>query len=493
MAYPFIIERFLKLQNQYIYWNIGYLILMVLLCIVFYIQHFKVNNNKDLSLDSENHLKFKWFHLLYWIFLSFIPCSLMLGVISYISTDIASIPLFWVIPLSMYLITFIIIFRKKDLISYEFLSKNTTYLLILPLLSIILPAKSFPLLITLFAHLLNFFVLSLICHQTLYHFRPHPKYLTIFYLAISFGGFLASIFNGLIAPNYFNYNYEYFIAMILALFALPKIIKKSDGWVTYIVMVVLLLAPKTNTFDNNHIAFIAVLFLIFLLHKKRTSFIVSLSFLCIFGLKTYLFKNDEILDIQRNFYGMKKVSQKNQFHLLINQSTLHGFQDMMNHHPKGETSYYGVIAPLLKTMTSQIHPMTTTIIGLGTGSMLCQFNPDNIVHMVEIDEQVINIAQNPRFFTYLQKCPAQIDIQQQDGRLFVQSLPDHSQDLIVIDAFSSDAIPVHLLTLEAFKTYQQKLRPQGGILIHITNRHLNLGPVIYANATRLNEILSNAP
>jgi spermidine synthase len=173
----------------------------------------------------------------------------------------------------------------------------------------------------------------------------------------------------------------------------------------------------------------------------------------------------------------------------MNQSTVHGFQNILDKHPNGEISYYGGIAPLIKTMKAQLHPMTITLIGLGAGSMVCQFNPDNVLHVVEIDQQVINIAKDQRLFTYLKKCPGQWDIHKQDGRLFVQSLPDHSQNLIVIDAFSSDAIPVHLLTQEAFKIYQQKITPNGGILIHISNRHLNIGPVIYANAISLNQAL----
>jgi spermidine synthase len=488
IGYPFIIERFLKVQNQYTYWSIGYLILMVLLAIVFFSYSFTDSEKKPQSL-IESTLHFKWYYPFFWILMSFIPCSLMLAYITYISTDIASIPLFWVVPLSLYLMTFILVFREKKIISYQFLSKNAPYLMILPILSMVLPVKSFPYLITLAAHLLNFFVFSLICHQTLYEHRPDPSKLTFFYLLMSFGGFLAGIFNGVIAPNYFNYNYEYLIAMILALFALPKIIQKSYGCIIYIVIVVLLLAKNFNPLSISNYIFISVLLLIFIFQKNRLNLMLSLIFLSIFGLKEYIFTSDELMSIQRNFYGIKKITNKDNLHILLNQSTVHGFQNILDDHPTGENSYYGGIAPLIKTMKAQLHPMTITLIGLGAGSMVCQFNPDNVLHVVEIDQQVIDIAKDQRLFTYLKKCPGQWDIQKQDGRLFVQSLPDHSQDLIVIDAFSSDAIPVHLLTQEAFKIYQQKITPNGGILIHISNRHLNIGPVIYANAISLNQML----
>jgi spermidine synthase len=485
ITYPFIIERFLRLQNQYTYWSIGYAILMILLAVIFFSHSFKDNEKKP-QLVIESNLKFKWYYPFYWILMGFIPCSLMLACITYISTDIASMPLFWVIPLSLYLITFILVFREKKLISYQWLSKNAPYLMILPILSMVLPIQSFPYFIRLVAHLLNFFVFSLICHQTLYECRPEPSKLPFFYLLMSLGGFLAGIFNGVIAPNYFNYNYEYFIAMILALFALPKIIQKSYGWVIYIIMVALLLAPKVNQLNTSHFIFIGVLLLIFILQKNRLNLMMSLILLSIFGLKEYIFTNDELMSIQRNFYGIKKITNKDNLHILMNQSTLHGLQNILEEHPNGENSYYGVVAPLIKKMKDQLHPMTTTLIGLGAGSMVCQFNPDNILHLVEIDQQVIDIAKDERLFTYLKKCPGQWDIQKQDGRLFIQSLPDHSQDLIVIDAFSSDAIPVHLLTQEAFKIYQQKITPNGGILIHISNRHLNIGPVIYTNAMSFN-------
>jgi spermidine synthase len=488
ICYPFMIERFLKLQNQYTYWSIGYVILMVLLAIIFFSYSFTDSEKKPQSV-IESNLNFKWFYPFYWILMSFIPCSLMFATITYISMDIAAIPLFWVIPLSLYLITFILVFREKKLISYQWLSKNAPYLMILPILSMVLPIKSFPYWITLVAHLLNFFVFSLICHQTLYEHRPEPSKLTSFYLSMSLGGFLAGIFNGVIAPNYFNYNYEYFISMILALFALPKIIKKSYWLIFYIVMVVLLLAKNFNQLNSSNFIFISILLLTFILQKKRLNLMMSLILLSIFGLKEYLFTSDEMMSIQRNFYGIKKIINKNNLHILTNQSTVHGFQNILDENPNGENSYYGVVAPLIKIMKAQLHPMTTTLIGLGAGSMVCQFNPDTVLHLVEIDQQVIDIAKDQRLFTYLKKCPGQWDIQKQDGRLFVQALPDHSQDLIVIDAFSSDAIPVHLLTQEAFKIYQQKITPNGGMLIHISNRHLNIGPVIYANAISLNQAL----
>ncbi len=488
IIYPFLIEPHFYLTDQFNLWNATYIIFISLLGVIFYFNGFSSEKNPK-HLEIETHQPFKWYHPFYWMFLSFVPCSLMLGVTTFITTDVVSIPLLWLTPLFLYLLTFILIFRQKPLISLSFLSKNALYLLIIPLLSMIKLVSAIPSLILILLHLANFFVLSLLCHQTLYHHRPNHSQLTLFYMSLSFGGFLAGVFNGIFATNFFNDNYEYYIAMILALLVFPKVIKQKKGWIYHLVIFGLLFLLYFKESNLEQLGFIVILFCIFAFQKTKYSMILSLSLLSIFGFQTHQFKNEKVLGVQRNFYGTKKIIALDNVHALINQSTIHGLQDIKNPYPNGENAYYGIVAPLIHDMKNIFHPFTASIIGLGTGSMVCQFDKANHVHVVEVDKQVIDIAKNSDFFSYLKKCPVKLKIHEMDGRLFLESLPEQSQDLIIIDAFNSDSLPTHLLSMEAFKSYQEKLNKKGGLLINISNRHLNLQPVIKANALALNFML----
>ncbi len=177
---------------------------------------------------------------------------------------------------------------------------------------------------------------------------------------------------------------------------------------------------------------------------------------------------------------MKKVVDKGVAHALISQSTVHGLQLMTPKKPTGYTSYYGSVKPVIDILKQEWNTLPVTIIGLGVGTLICQFRAEDQLNVIEIDEQVIKLAKNSQLFTYLRDCPPKIVLIKNDGRLAVEQLPNHSQRLLIVDAFNSDAIPVHLITLDAFILYKQKITKDGVILVNLSNRHLELLPVLTA-------------
>ncbi len=490
LSYPWVIERTIGISEQFYYWDtiyIAYIALITTLMItVRYLPSVAVNPVKE-RLNIQ--LKATW------IGLSFIPCSLMLGVTFYISTDIAATPLFWVIPLALYLLSFIITFAAKPWIQHRWVVRNTPIAFVFLIISFMFGANRIPAGSLIITNLLCFFMIALLCHGNLVQKRPTAQSLTSFYLCLAIGGLLAGLLNGLIAPRIFSHAYEYPLIVLLAIVCCPNHQRKHQWLTPLVVLSLLALSIATRhmiwleSVHEFHLIEIIALTFIMIQQGSKACQLTSLSMLfAVIFLPN--FSPDNIIDQQRNFYGIKRVFSQNNAHYLMSQSTLHGFQIQSGpDETNGAIAYYGPVSSVIRTLQSHLQPLHATILGLGAGTLLCQFKPNDEVNLIEIDEQVIHIASNPNLFTNLQKCPASAQIIHQDGRLAVNNFPNASTDLLVMDAFSSDAIPVHLLTLEAFALYQKKLTHDGTILINISNRHLNVLPVITAAAHQLNLIM----
>lgn len=479
LLYPWVIEQFIGLKNQFYLWTLGYFIDVVLLFFVLYSIDYQ-----SLEQSKKQMFSWPWESIFYWVLLGFIPCSLMLGVTLYITTDIAATPLFWILPLALYLLSFVLTFTSKPFISFHWIAQNCILFLIFVVIGFILSAEQMKVWQTILFNLLSFFMLTLLCNSQLYLTRPKPQSLPLFYFCMSLGGAFAGVFNGIIAPHWFKEIYEYPLAILLSVLFLPQLKRTGGWWVPFVVLIILLshyILPNFHLpggFSSFQLCAFLALIVLVVWQKSKTSLFLSL--LLLFGFIYSPHLNESILLQTRNFYGVKRIIEKQGVHALINQSTMHGLQDMSDKQPNGMSSYYGAVNLVVRLMQQQWNPLSATLIGLGAGTMICQFRNEDRINIIEIDQQVIDIARNPRFFTYLQDCPAHTTIIKNDGRLAVTQLNDHSQDLLVIDAFNSDAIPVHLLTLEAFKLYKQKINPEGGILINLSNRHLQLLPVINA-------------
>lgn len=431
LSYPFVIERFVGIQQQFYGWNALYVAyLLLLFCLLFVVPH---GSQSDARLIPQ---RTTWRQRGQWVFLSLVPCSLMLGVTFYMSTDIAATPLLWVLPLALYLLSFIVTFASKPLISHAWITRYALFFWVCPILGFIIGFHEWPVQYLIMIHLVVFFILALLCHGELVRIRPPAQQLTTFYLCMSLGGVLAGLFNGLVAPRLFSQAYEYPLMLFLVLFCFPKQI------------------------------------------LKKLRLLIGLSLLGLY-LSMLCFKPSVVLNQQRNFYGIKQVFSQLGAHVLMSQSTMHGFQ-MMGEQATidGARAYYGPVLPVVQGLQSERPSLRAMVLGLGTGILACQFRSDDQLTMVEVDEQVIHIASNPDLFTYLRDCPPKTQLMKEDGLLAVTKADDASYDLLVMDAFNSDAVPIHLLTLEAFARYQKKITEQGAVLVNITNRHLALLPVL---------------
>ena len=430
LAYPLFIERFIGLGFQFYLWSLGFALYLALLLLILYSVEYKPLNASTLS-----QTKYPWRQMGSWLFLSFLPCSLMLGVTLYITTDIAATPLFWVIPLALYLISFILTFSTKTIIPKRWIKNSYVYFLAATVAFMLWGPNPYLGYKVLLIHITCFFVLALLCHRELYLSRPKPRLLPLFYFCLALGGVLAGVFNGLIAPHLFNQVYEYPLALALTLLLLPTN-KEWLRWSLASVVLILLIVPW---------------------HSRN------------------------ILVQNRSFYAVNRVEDRFGVHIFFSQSTIHGLQASKDDNPPdGFRSYYGAVKPVIEALHEQFQVMTATIMGLGTGNMLCQFKVNDEVHVIEIDQQVIDIAKNPKLFTYVRDCLPKTHLIKNDGRLAITNIPHASQNLLVLDAFNSDAVPVHLMTLDAFTMYKSRITSNGVILINLSNRHLHLLPVINA-------------
>jgi len=480
LVYPWAVERFIGLTYQFHLWSIGYIIYLLLLFPVLLLIHYKPLEQKASLNDA-----WPWREMLYWVFLSFIPCSMMLGVTLYITTDIAATPLFWVVPLALYLLTFVLTFTGKPLISHAWVVRNAVFFLVFTILGFILNASQVRAWQLILFNLLSFFVLALLCHGQLYLKRPKPQLLTLFYFCLALGGVLAGVFNGIVAPHWFNQVYEYPLAILLSLFVLPRSYSSRDWWVPLLVLGLLLIhyyLPNMHVpggFSSMQIMAILALTIIVVWQQSKVGLFLSLSVLFVFIFSPLLQENHILLQ-ERSFYGVKQVLDKQGTHVFISQSTVHGLQPAGEQNPYGFTSYYGAIKPVVAAMQQEFSSLPVTIMGLGVGTMLCQYRETDRIKIIEIDNQVIELAKNPQLFTYLKNCLPKVEIIKNDGRLALAQLADNSQKLLVLDAFNSDSIPVHLMTLEAFTLYKQKITEDGAVLVNLSNRHLQLLPVLNA-------------
>ena len=440
LSYPWLIERFSGIHMQFNIWNGLYGLYLVLLFLILFTARYEsigVRDERKHAITKRQALK--------WIGLSFIPCSLMLSVTFYISTDVAATPLFWVLPLALYLLSFVITFAQKPIISHVHILRVSLFFIVLPLISFTVSAHSIPGYLLIVTHLVSFFVLALLCHGELVNSRPDVSQLTVFYFCLALGGVLAGIFNGLISPHLFVHAYEYPLVIALAIFA----IRPVRLWRILLILSILV-------------------------------FVAMMSWS----------KASAVLSQKRNFYGIKEVFSHAGAHVLMSQSTIHGFQVFGDENPTdGARAYYASVLPVVQRLQLEHQPLHAMVLGLGTGIMACQFRSQDQLKIVEIDQQVIDIARNPKLFSYLRDCPPQTNVVLDDGLLAVKATHNASLELLVMDAFTSDAIPVHLLTLEAFTLYQKKITQEGVILVNISNRHLRVLPVLTAAARRLDMIV----
>ncbi len=507
LSYPFLLEPTIGLINQKYYWSLGYLILCALIASCAYILWKAGQKTATIQIKLAEDTKLNFYQKLHWLALAFVPSSLLLGLTNFISTDIASVPLLWIIPLTLYLLSFIIVFSKwNDKIHPLMVKLQPIFLLPFIAYAFINPAD-LPYWAYLILHLLAFFFAVMVCHGELAQRRPNTQYLTTFYLIMSFGGMLGGMFNTFVAPFIFNGIYEYPLMIVAALLLRPwpkkltlkSLILQSIAPALLIIIGNVLYSNIANLleyFDVIVISLIALIFVNYLFRAKPISFafltgaIIYLS-LGLHGLSSHT------LYQERSFFGVLAVresvltneqNQPEKYHELFHGTTKHGAQRQVEYLAKIPLTYYsqpGPMGQLFKEFDSVNQNWTIGIVGLGAGALICYAKDQQDWTLYEIDPLVVDIASNPEYFSYLKRCSHKTKMRLGDARLSLQQEPEKKFDLLVIDAFSSDSVPTHLLTQEALKIYFKKLKPNGILAFHITNRHLLLKKVLSIHSEHL--------
>jgi hypothetical protein len=505
-AYPVIIEPNLRLGGQTFSWAIGYAALLgMLLLTAFSLVRRLAPAHRDVSPVSK-FAAASWRHKAFWVFLAFLPSSLMLGVTTYMTNNIASTPFLWIMPLALYLLTFVIVFSNKPLVTANGLAKLFPwvvilgFVLIMPELSqniggfkistAMPPIVKIPLLLTVY------FLISLYCHAILVERRPSVSGLTEFYILMSVGGVLGGIFNALVAPVIFNAVYEFILVLALVLFLRPSGIEMPEAgekpWRLFFIgsaaaalnAVVLLGAGSTTTYVVFiTIAIMAVSTIRFDFH--RFAKIGLFASLAIVAIVFDLFGSDALYK-DRSFYSLLSVraelTSDGIKHEFVHGNTVHNYQlrdPELQHVP---TSYYiegGSIHSSVEALRSVLGGnLNAAVIGLGAGAMACYEQPkDNWIYF-EIDPAVVELARNTKYFSYIETCAPQADIRIGDARQKLKAVPIRSLDMIVVDAFSSNSIPAHLVTREALELYRSRMTPEGLVFFHTSNKMLDVTSVV---------------
>jgi hypothetical protein len=503
LGYPVFLEPYLRLADQSWAWAGGYLGLLALIAVCA-VMLWRAPAASGTAMAQEGPASpgetpaaafcgsLTLGSRLWWVLLAFAPSSLLLGVTTYLSTDIAAVPLLWVVPLAIYLLTFVLVFARKPLVPHRLTVLLEPYFVIAIALTFFLQltgAWQFFLL-----HLVTFFLLAMVCHGELMQLRPGASHLTEFYLWMSVGGVLGGLFNALVAPMTFRAVIEYPLVIVVACLLRPYL--TSGAWRPYRLLLDFLLPLALFGLLGGLIRLLpdggstlqwfglscAAIVLCFSFRKRPVRFGLGIGAVMLAGV-WFTPNSSQILFQERDFFGVLQVKQDldRKFHLLTHGTTLHGAQSQDPASRRKPLTYYSRSGPLGQVFAALSEKGTLrriAVIGLGTGTVACYGQPGQHLTFYEIDPAVERIARNPHYFTFLKDCPAEVQVVLGDGRLSLQQAPDAGYDLIILDAFSSDAIPVHLLTREALRLYLAKLKKSGILAFHITNRYLDLRPVV---------------
>jgi hypothetical protein len=524
LSYPIVVEPMLGLATQAQIWTAVFVMLAMMIAAsgaVMLVLHQGLANRR--ASDTADSIArdtaatpvevLTWSQRLVWIGLSLVPSGLLCAYTTHVTTDIASVPLLWVVPLAAFLGTFIVAFRDQPLVPDHFLTKSIAPLVAFCVLSYIVPASSSVGLIIALTFT-AFLVVTTLCHRELYRRRPSAAHLTEFYLWMSFGGVLGGMLASIVAPQIFNTVAEYPMLFVAGLLGQAALWQRPDeeehgklvliGATTLLTLVVCfagsqLLVPAVS---NKALLFALVAALTFaaIWHSRpqRSTIVIVGALIAVLWVP----RGFAVMTIERSFFGVIKVSEDDtgEMRLMSHGTTLHGAERIRTadgkpvewpvpatyYHPKGAMARGIDIARSARASQGGIAvPFDVGVVGLGVGSMSCYAQPTEKWRFYEIDPLVVEIAKNPKYFSFLSKCPLSDGIVLGDARLTLQKEPRGRFDYLVIDAFSSDAVPVHLITREAIAMYLDRVEPHGLLAMHVSSRFMDLENVAVATARTL--------
>jgi spermidine synthase len=501
LAYPFVVEPLVTLADQRTLWSIGFLVVAALIvgCGVVTLKTgdtvltAAAPRGDDRDVSDE-----RWSDRLRWLALSFVPSSLLLGVTTHISTDVAAVPLLWVVPLTLYLATFVVAFASRPPVSRVWMSRLAPFVIFAAMARVVLTAHWWSAFVV---HLIAFAVVALVCHRELAERRPAAGSLTRFYLWVSIGGALGGLFNALIAPVVFTQVIEYPLVLVLAALIRPSPEWRGNSrepapllWGALVLALAIATVASVLglTPDIELAAMIVAVGLCvgfgLAFANRRVPFAAALATILVAHFVLPHQQSNRVLYAARSFFGVHRVTSDtpSEVQRLYHGTTLHGWQRVSARERCEPTSYYhrsGPIGQLLTTLGDRARSMA--LIGLGAGALACYGRDETALTFYEIDPVVERIARDARLFTYLENARGSVNVVIGDGRVSLARAAPATYDVIVVDAFSSDSIPVHLMTREFVALAFERLGPAGLLAFHISNRHLDLAPVLGAAARDL--------
>jgi hypothetical protein len=491
-AYPLVIEPSLTLGDQSRLWAGGYAVFAVLACAcaAFAWRHGRagvavpaVAAARDASVTAGRRVR--------WTALAFVPSSLMLAVTSYISTDVAAVPLLWIVPLAVYLLTFTLAFGRYAAVARA-VTRRALPLLAVPLALFMITRVREPLAPILLLHLGAFAAIALACHCDLAADRPGPAHVTEFYFWLSFGGMLGGLFNTLLAPQLFDSVAEYPLVVVAGCLLVTSFERSARSLKSVFPAVALvggatvaaaLVVRGMHLRLGGQVALFAIpALLVFSQRRNPARFGWAVATLLAAGLG--LAREDgRVLDATRTFFGVYRVNEdaSGRYHGLAHGTTLHGLQSLDPARRGEALTYYhssGPFGEAWRGLPSAANGHAIAVVGLGVGTLASYATPDQHWTFFEIDPAIERIARTPQWFSFLERCAERCRVVPGDARMSLARATPASYDLIVLDAFSSDSIPLHLMTREAMDLYVSRLAPGGALLLHVSNRHLRLAPIV---------------
>jgi hypothetical protein len=515
IAYPFIVEPLLGLRNQAMLWSYGFGLLAICIAICGYIMLRRLAPARIVAI-AETPSIVTWSDRAWWVFMSFVPSALLVAWTNHITTDIASAPFLWLPPLVLFLLTFVLVFRDKSLVPMWL--ARIVQLVSLPIAFIVQFALPLNLAVPVTAiGALSFFATAIICHRQLYESRPDASHLTEFYMLMSLGGVLGGLFVSLIAPLVFNKVLEYPILLIVGIAASRDLLTDEKLRSTLrnpiiplaIFAGLLALVAFTVKDGGSHllftvrtieIAFFGTCAAVMLLAGRKGLGILAI---LMTALINYTGQPQERVAM-RSYFGVLTVADngaEGPFRLLTHGTTMHGAQSLAELAPEYKNkphalTYYspqgGMARALLSTqerLAAEGKQGIYRVVGLGTGSLACYIKPGEDWAYYEIDRDVIRVAQDPKQFTFLSACAPDMKMIEGDARITLQNEAAEKADYLLVDAFSSDSIPVHLITTEAMQLYMSRIKDDGVLVMHVTNRYMDLVPVVAANMNAIDPAL----
>ncbi len=506
LAYPLLIETRLGLADQGNAWSWGYGALLLPLVAVCAALAWRWSRRQSpaSAVDTGGATAevllvpgTGWRRPLAWIALALVPSSLLLGVTTSLTTDIASVPLLWVVPLALYLLTWSLAFASRRFLKTTTVARIFAIALV-PWLLATLSESTEPAWALVLIHLGTVFVASWMCHARLADLRPPTAQLTLFYLCLSLGGVLGGLFNALLAPVLFDDLSEYPLAMLAAAAAMPALVAGRSlrpHWRDVLVAAVIgglcacliLALPLPSSPARTGLVFGLPVALAYVTVRRPQRFVMVVAGILLAG-QLQAGVHGAPVHTARSFFAVHRVTKDpaGQMHRIVHGNTLHGRQWLAADKRCQALAYYhhsGPVGDIVFALSSEDRLMRAGVVGLGAGAMATYVGARQAWTFYEIDPEVAAIARDPALFTYLSECAqGRVDVVLGDARLRLKGADDGVYDLLAVDAFASDAIPVHLLTREAFHLYLSKVAPGGLLAFHVSNRYLDLFGVLAAQA-----------